>query len=125
MDNHREIVTLLHQAVAEPFLLWSERGEHGAARWPPALCDWARRLRTNYPLWALQPRAYAALNDTGLPTVYPLRALARSIGMDEGLLELSGQIPSLEKKGWLTMVIDNRRCNLCRQDRPSWLSDSW
>jgi hypothetical protein len=124
MDNHEQTIPLLRGAVAEPFLVVSEIADHGTPHSRIAIWDWARHLRTEYPLWAFQPHAYAALTKAELPTTYPLRTLVRSIADDEGLQELSGQLPSLDAHGWLTMVVDSRRCGLFRDEGGSWVSDS-
>jgi hypothetical protein len=77
------------------------------------MVKWARELPARYPFWSLQPRRYAALNKTDLPTTYPLPKLVKSIaGDEEGLVSPDGMVEGLPA------LIDARRCKLCRGD--SW-----
>lgn len=123
MSTTESSVSLCRAAVAEPFTLLSKDNAEGFAQYQN-LSNWARHLRGTYPLWSLQPRAYAALRSTDLPTTYPLRKIARSIAVDEGLLGNPTRGMLTDKQCWLPMVLDSRRCGLSRDEVGSWISDS-
>lgn len=123
MSTTESSVSLLRAVVAEPFTLLSKDKADGFANYQN-LSNWARHLRATYPLWSLQPRAYAALRSTDLPTTYPLRKIARSIAVDEGLLDNPMRGMLTDKQCWLPMVLDSRRCGLSRDEVGSWISDS-
>jgi hypothetical protein len=123
MSTSESSVSLLRAAAAEPFALLTEQNAEGFAQYQN-LSNWARHLRASYPLWSLQPRAYAALRSTDLPTTYPLRKIAQSIAVDEGLLGNPMRGMLTDKHCWLPMVLDSRRCGLSRDDVGSWISDS-
>src|SRR5688500_14721487 len=109
METHEELVALLGGTLTNPFFVSTRNREEQLAIAQAGLWAWSRHLSTKYPLWSLQPRAYASLNESDLPTVHPLRAFAQSIARDEGLLSVS---PRGDAGGfdWLPALIDHRRC---------------
>lgn len=123
MSTTESSVSLLRAVVAEPFTLLSKDKADGLANYQN-LSNWARHLRATYPLWSLQPRAYAALRSTDLPTTYPLRKIAQSIAIDEGLLDNPMRGMLTDKQCWLPMVLDSRRRGLSLDEIGSWISDS-
>lgn len=50
-----------------------------------ALYNWMRALPDHFPLWSFQPFAFYNLQDTGLPTTFPLQVFINSIAEDDDL----------------------------------------
>lgn len=112
MENLKGSAAVLARTIVHPFYLTTGNEEELATA-EAGLWQWTKQLSTDYPLWSLQPGAYARLNPGDLPTVHPLRAFARSIAEDEGLLSSGDQPDSASRFAWLPALIDNRRSSLC------------
>jgi len=92
----------LHACVRDPLGL--ESRDH--------VDDWLEVLKYHFPLWAFQAWAYADLQDSKLPTNYPLQLMIRSVVQDDG--------PKPEEPKFLeplAFAVDRRRYALADDGR--------
>jgi hypothetical protein len=99
--------SLLRRAISDPFIILSASdGTDGFFLW-----DWARHLRSSFPLWCFRPHSFAALHRGELPTTHPLGQIIRSVVADESA-ECSNESFALDGPDALPLILDSRRCSL-------------